>query len=62
MKESLWELILVREVEDKVKIIQEYLKASSDRQNSYADLRRKDIEFEVGDKVFLKVSSWKKIL
>ena len=29
---------------------------------SYANLKRKDIEYEVGDKVFLKVSSWKKIL
>ena len=38
------------------------LKAASDRQKSYANLKRKDIEFEVGDKVFLKVSPWKKIL
>ena len=29
---------------------------------SYANLKRNDIEFEVGDKVFLKVSPWKKIL
>ena len=29
---------------------------------SYADLKRKDIEYEVEDKVFLKVSSWRKIL
>ncbi|KAA3470516.1 DNA/RNA polymerases superfamily protein [Gossypium australe] len=29
---------------------------------SYADLKRKEIEFEVGDKVFLKVSPWKKVL
>ena len=34
----------------------------SDRQRSYANLKRKDIEYEVGDKVFLKVSPWKKIL
>ena len=33
-----------------------------DRQKSYADLKRKDIEYQVGDKVFLKVSPWKKIL
>ena len=38
------------------------LKAASDRQNSYADMKRKDIEYEVGDKVFLKVSPWRKIL
>ena len=29
---------------------------------SYADLKRKNIEYEVGDKVFLKVSPWRKIL
>ena len=29
---------------------------------SYANLKRKDIEFEFRDKVFLKVSPWKKIL
>ena len=32
------------------------------RQKSYADLKRKDIEYKVGDKVFLKVSPWRKIL
>ncbi|GMI79763.1 hypothetical protein HRI_001645600 [Hibiscus trionum] len=53
---------LVQEVEEKVRIIQDNLKVASDRQKSYADLKRKDIEFEVGDKVFLKVSPWKKIL
>ncbi|KAA3483284.1 DNA/RNA polymerases superfamily protein [Gossypium australe] len=48
---------LIRETEEKVKVIHDYLKAASDRQKSYADLRRKDIEFQIGDKVFLKVSS-----
>ncbi|KAA3473936.1 reverse transcriptase [Gossypium australe] len=50
---------LVREIEEKVKVIRDYLKAASDRQKSYADLKRKEIEFQVGDKVFLKVSPWK---
>ncbi|XP_012448721.1 uncharacterized protein LOC105771884 [Gossypium raimondii] len=40
----------------------ESLKATSDRQKSYADLKRREIEFDVGDQVFLKVSSWKKVL
>ena len=53
---------LVKDIEEKVQIIQQRLKASCDRQRSYANLKRKDIEFEVGDKVFLKVSPWKKIL
>src|SRR5215469_299752 len=53
---------LVRETEDKVKLIRARLKEASDRQKSYADLKRKEISFEVGDKVFLKVSPWKKVL
>ncbi|KAG8503369.1 hypothetical protein CXB51_001413 [Gossypium anomalum] len=53
---------LVREIEEKVKVIRDSLKAASDRQKSYADLKRKEIEFQVGDKVFLKVSPWKKVL
>ena len=32
------------------------------KKKSYADLKRRDIEYEVGDKVFLKVSPWRKIL
>ena len=53
---------LIRDAEQKVKVIRESLKVSTDRQKSYADLKRKDIEYQVGDKVFLKVSPWKKIL
>ncbi|XP_052880527.1 uncharacterized protein LOC108462059 [Gossypium arboreum] len=37
------------------------LKATSDRQNSYADLKRREIEYFVGDFVFLKVLPWKKL-
>nr|GEX62588.1 putative reverse transcriptase domain-containing protein [Tanacetum cinerariifolium] len=32
------------------------------RQKSYADVRRKPMEFEVGDKVMLKVSPWKGVI
>lgn len=53
---------LVRETEEKVKIIHECLKVASNRHKSYADLKRKDIEFQVGEKVFLRVSPSKKIL
>ncbi|KAA3486556.1 DNA/RNA polymerase superfamily protein [Gossypium australe] len=51
---------LIRETEEKVKIICDSLKVASDRQKSYVDLKRKEIEFQVGDRVFLKMSSWKK--
>nr|GFC30908.1 reverse transcriptase domain-containing protein [Tanacetum cinerariifolium] len=56
---SLIRLELVQETTDKVVLIKEKLKAVGDHQKSYADNRRKPLEFEVGDQVLLKVSSWK---
>ena len=53
---------IVKDMEKKVQVIQKRLKAFSDRKKSYADLKRRDISYEVGDKVFLKVSPWRKIL
>ncbi|XP_074277739.1 uncharacterized protein LOC141601362 [Silene latifolia] len=44
---------------DQVKIIRERMKAAQDRQKSYADIHRRPLEFEIGDKVFLKVSPMK---
>ncbi|GJY90878.1 putative reverse transcriptase domain-containing protein [Tanacetum coccineum] len=38
------------------------LKAARDRQKSYADMRRKPLEFSVGDYVLLKVSPWKGVV
>nr|GFC23334.1 hypothetical protein [Tanacetum cinerariifolium] len=35
------------------------MQAARDRQKSYADIKRKPMEFQVGDKVMLKVSPWK---
>ncbi|GJU80201.1 putative reverse transcriptase domain-containing protein [Tanacetum coccineum] len=37
-------------------------KAARDRQKSYADNRRKPLEFQVGDHVMLKVSPWKGVV
>ena len=55
-------LNMVKDIEEKVQIIQQRLKAASDQHKSYADLKRNDIEYEVGDKVFLYVSPWRKVL
>ena len=52
----------MRETEEKFWVIQQRLKVANDRQKSYANLKRMDIEYEVGDKAFLKVSLWRKIL
>ncbi|GJY65675.1 hypothetical protein Tco_0467913 [Tanacetum coccineum] len=41
---------------------QERLFAARSKQKSYADVRRKPLEFEVGDKVMLKVSPWKGVV
>ena len=53
---------LIRETEEKMKMIRERLKVATDRQKSYADMKRKDIRYEIGKKVFLKVSPWKKVM
>nr|GFC90127.1 putative reverse transcriptase domain-containing protein [Tanacetum cinerariifolium] len=38
------------------------MQAPRDQQKSYADLKRKLMEFQVGDKVMLKVSPWKGVV
>ncbi|KAI3726575.1 hypothetical protein L1987_66373 [Smallanthus sonchifolius] len=53
---------LIQETSDKVFKIQERLKAARDRQKSYADNRRKPLEFQIGDRVLLKVSPWKGVV
>ena len=53
---------LIQETEEKVKMIKERLKVATDRQKSYVDMKRKDIRYEISEKVFLKVSPWKKVM
>lgn len=53
---------LIQITTDTLKVIKANLKQAQDRQKSYADTRRRDLEFEVGDHVFLRVSPWKGIL
>ncbi|GJT99737.1 putative reverse transcriptase domain-containing protein [Tanacetum coccineum] len=50
---------LVQETTEKISQIKDRLKAARDRQKSYADKRRKPLEFSVGNYVLLKVSPWK---
>ncbi|GJW14722.1 putative reverse transcriptase domain-containing protein [Tanacetum coccineum] len=49
---------LVQETTEKISQINDRLKATRDRQKSYADKRRKPLEFSVGEYVLLKVSPW----
>ncbi|GKE98064.1 putative reverse transcriptase domain-containing protein, partial [Tanacetum coccineum] len=50
---------LIRETTEKIVQITNRLLTTCSRQKSYADRRSKPVEFEVGDMVLLKVSSWK---
>nr|GEU60258.1 reverse transcriptase domain-containing protein [Tanacetum cinerariifolium] len=53
---------LIQETSEKIVLIKQRIQASQDRQKSYADLQQELMEFEVGDKVMLKVSPWKGVV
>nr|GFB96784.1 putative reverse transcriptase domain-containing protein [Tanacetum cinerariifolium] len=53
---------LIQETTEKIVQIKQRMQAAHDRQKSYADLKRKPMEFQVGDKVMLKVSPWKGVV
>ncbi|GJX49923.1 putative reverse transcriptase domain-containing protein [Tanacetum coccineum] len=53
---------IVRETTEKIIQIKQRLQALRDRQRSFADKRCKPLEFQVGDKVMLKVSPWKGVI
>ncbi|GJR32452.1 hypothetical protein Tco_1108684 [Tanacetum coccineum] len=50
---------LIHETTKKIFQIKQRIQAARDRQKSYADVRHKPLEFQVGDRVMLKVSPWK---
>ena len=47
---------LIKDSEEKVKLIRDRLKVAQSRQKSYADSKRKETVYEVGDRVYLRVS------
>ncbi|GKA02566.1 putative reverse transcriptase domain-containing protein [Tanacetum coccineum] len=53
---------IVHETTEKIIQIKSQIQSACDRQKSYADVRQKPLEFQVGDKVMLKVSPWKGVL
>ncbi|GJU69737.1 putative reverse transcriptase domain-containing protein [Tanacetum coccineum] len=53
---------LIHEITEKIVQIKQRIQAARDRQKSYADVRRKPLEFQVGDRVMLKVSPWKGVV
>ncbi|GJY97946.1 putative reverse transcriptase domain-containing protein [Tanacetum coccineum] len=53
---------LIRETTEKIIQIKNRLLTARSRQKSYADVRQKSMEFDVGDTVMLKVSPWKGVI
>nr|GEZ36089.1 putative reverse transcriptase domain-containing protein [Tanacetum cinerariifolium] len=52
----------IQETTEKIVQIKQRMQAAHDQKKSYADLKRKPMEFQVGDKVMLKVSPWKGVV
>nr|GFA30939.1 putative reverse transcriptase domain-containing protein [Tanacetum cinerariifolium] len=50
---------LIQETTEKIVLIKQRMQAAQDRHKNYADWKRKPMEFEIGDRVMLKVSPWK---
>ncbi|GKD64589.1 putative reverse transcriptase domain-containing protein, partial [Tanacetum coccineum] len=59
MRCALFEALYGRKCRSPIMWAEDRRKAARDHQKSYADKRRKPLEFSVGDYVFLKVSPWK---
>ncbi|GJX20178.1 putative reverse transcriptase domain-containing protein [Tanacetum coccineum] len=55
-------LEIVQETTEKVIQIKQRMQAARDQQKSYIDLKLKPMEFQVGDRVMLKVSPWKGVV
>ncbi|GJX06890.1 putative reverse transcriptase domain-containing protein [Tanacetum coccineum] len=53
---------IIHETTKKIVQIKSRIQAARDRQKSYANIRRKPLEFQVGDRVMLKVSPWKGVV
>ncbi|GJX39474.1 putative reverse transcriptase domain-containing protein [Tanacetum coccineum] len=53
---------LIQKTTEKIVLIKQRMQAAQDRQKSYADQKRKPMEFEVRDRVMLKVSPWKGVV
>ncbi|GJW53588.1 putative reverse transcriptase domain-containing protein [Tanacetum coccineum] len=53
---------IIHETTKKIIQIKKRIQAARDRQKSYADRRRKPLEFQAGDKVMLKVSPWNGVI
>ena len=53
---------MIRETSKKIDLIRWRMKTAQDRQKSYANKRRNDLKFDVGDMVFIKVSPLRNVV
>src|SRR5581483_6420291 len=53
---------IVLKTTEMIQMVRDRLVTAQSRQKSYADKRRSDLEFKVGDYVLLKVSPWKGVI
>nr|GEU44966.1 reverse transcriptase domain-containing protein [Tanacetum cinerariifolium] len=53
---------LIQETTEKIIQIKQRMQAAHDRQKRYTNLKHKPMQFQVGDKVMLKVSPWKGVV
>lgn len=53
---------LVLQTTERIQQVQSRLQTAQSRQKSYADKRRFEVKFQVGDMVLLKVSPWKGVI
>nr|GEX17952.1 putative reverse transcriptase domain-containing protein [Tanacetum cinerariifolium] len=53
---------MIQETTKKIVLIKQRIQAAQDRQKTYADLKQKPMEFEIKDRVMLKVPPWKEVV
>ncbi|GJW97658.1 hypothetical protein Tco_0179466 [Tanacetum coccineum] len=59
---QLTRLEIIHETTEKIFKIRDHMQAARDQQKSYADKRHRPLEFEIGNKVMLKVAPWKGVI
>ena len=57
----MFKLDVLRDVEEQLRMIRDNLRVAQSRQRSYADTRRRELVFEIGDYVYLKVSPMRSV-
>jgi hypothetical protein len=55
-EQSLFRPDIIKDAEEKVRLIRDRLKIAQSRQKSYADSKRREVTYEVGNRAYLRVS------